>query len=62
MTTFEMQGLAVGDRVKIHPATDLFMRGERYATIEKVGRKWVHVRGHWSNRVFKLAPQYVDLA
>ena len=37
--------LYVGCRAKVHPATDLFMRGVRYVTVQKIGRKWVHVTG-----------------
>ena len=33
----------VNQRVRIHPATDLFMMGETHATVIKVGRKWVTV-------------------
>lgn len=29
-------GIAVGDRVELHPATDWFMRGARYATVTAV--------------------------
>lgn len=38
------QDLTVGDRIELHPATDLWMRGARYGTVVKVGRKWVHVK------------------
>lgn len=61
--SFLTQGLAVGDRVKLHPATDAFMvGGDRYGTIEKIGRKYVHVRGQWSGRTWKLSPHVIDLA
>jgi len=32
-TGFDLNTYRVGDRVEIHPATDLFMRGARYATV-----------------------------
>lgn len=48
----------VGERVKIHPATDLFMMGVTYATVVKVGRKYVHVKAddYRGGRVYKLTP------
>jgi hypothetical protein len=36
-------GIKPGDTVRLHPATDWFMRGVKYATVLKVGRKWVHL-------------------
>ena len=35
---------SVGDRIAIHPAANIWMRGIRYANIYKVGRKWLHCR------------------
>ena len=35
---------SIGDRVELHPAHDLWMRGARFGTVEKLGTKWVHVR------------------
>ncbi len=39
----------VNQEVRIHPATDHFMRGILTATITKLGRKWVHLF-HWRSR------------
>ena len=33
-----------GDRVQLHPATDSWMQGDRYATVLKIGREHVHLR------------------
>lgn len=33
-----------GQRVETHPATDAWMSGERFGTVEKLGTKSVHVR------------------
>lgn len=52
-----VKSFVVGDSVKIHPASDLFMRGVRYATVEKVGRKYIHIFHEWSNRRFKVLPE-----
>jgi hypothetical protein len=47
MTT---KDFSVGDRVELHPATDAWMRGDRYATVTKTGRKYVHVLSDHGNR------------
>ncbi len=44
----------VGDRVQLHPATDLWMRGARYGTIEKLGRLYVHVRLDATGRIARV--------
>jgi hypothetical protein len=37
-----------GDRVELHPGCDLWMRGARFGTVTKVGRKFVTVKmDHW---------------
>lgn len=46
--------ILIGDVVRIHPGTDLFMRGEHYGTVENVGRKFIHILGHRSGRKFKV--------
>lgn len=33
-----------GKRVQLQPATDSWMSGDRFGTIEKVGRKMVHIK------------------
>lgn len=47
--------LTPGARIATAPHTDAWMRGERYGTIETVGRRWVHVIGERSGRLFKFA-------
>lgn len=56
--------LKPGDRIRIHPASDWFMRGERYATVIHEGYATptqvarvpphVRVRGDRSGRMFRL--------
>jgi hypothetical protein len=46
----------LGQRVQLHPATDAWMRGDRYGTVVKLGRTRVHVRMDASGRILKLAP------
>jgi hypothetical protein len=53
--TESLHFLAVGGRVEAHPATDAWMSGDRYGTITKIGRKYVHVQMDRSNRVRKFS-------
>ena len=43
-----------GDRVQIRPHHDVWMMGDRYGTIEKVGRKYVHIHMDKSDKVLKF--------
>lgn len=54
MVSLNTESLRLGETVKILPHTDLFMMGETIATVEKVGRKYVHVRGFRSGRLFRM--------
>jgi hypothetical protein len=36
--------MKIGDHVKLHPATDWWMRGATTGKVVKIGRKWVHVQ------------------
>lgn len=51
---------AVGRRVKLHPATDLWMMGHRYGTVERVGGRWVYVRLD-AGQVRKILPMNLQL-
>ncbi len=55
-----MRQLKEGDEVRIHPASDLFMRGVVYATITKVGRKWVTLRHHRSKTTHKVSFDFAE--
>jgi hypothetical protein len=58
----DLKDLALGMRVQIHPATDLFMRGVRFGDIVALGRKWVtldvSLRPDRPRRV-KIAPAHL---
>lgn len=41
-------------RVELMPHTDLWMSGDRFGTVVKYGRKYLHVRMDRSQRVIKL--------
>lgn len=40
--------------VEIAAHADLFMRGERWATVERMGDKYATVKGNRSGRTFRL--------
>jgi hypothetical protein len=51
-----------GTRVKVHPATDLFMQGAVYGNVEKIGRKYLHVRfDRLPNRAIKVVPSLLEV-
>lgn len=56
MTDEHGTAIRVGARVQVHPAHTLFMRGLRWATVTKVGRKWVTV----TNEGFTPATHRID--
>ncbi len=41
----------IGQRVEVHPASDAWMSGDRYATVTRVGKSIVFARMDKSNRV-----------
>jgi hypothetical protein len=47
----------VGDRVQARPATDAWMRGDKFGTVTKIGRLLVHVRMDVSKRVVRFGPE-----
>jgi hypothetical protein len=40
----EINELKVGDRIEMHPASDAWMRGDRYGEVLKVGKVLVTVK------------------
>lgn len=53
---YTLETFVVGMTVSSHPATDAWMRGDRYGTVVKVGRKFVHVRMNRSGQLRKFHP------
>ena len=41
--------------VEVAPHTDLFMRGERWGSVLKVGDKFATIKGHRSARTFRVS-------
>jgi hypothetical protein len=52
----------IGDRVALHPASDMWMRGAKFGEVVKVGRKLVHVNLDAINRVVRLHPINLKVA
>ena len=51
-----LKDFKAGDRVQAHPATDVWMRGDRYGTVKAVGRQYVTVSMDASGRTLKFLP------
>jgi hypothetical protein len=52
-TTSEFE---VGQRVQAHPATDTWMRGDRFGTVVLIGRKHITVKMDVSGRTIRFEP------
>jgi hypothetical protein len=50
---------SLNDRVELHPATDAWMRGDKYGDIVKLGKKYVHVKMDRSGKTRKVTPGLV---
>jgi len=46
-------------RVELHPATDAWMKGDRYGAVQSIGRKYLIVLCDWSDRRLHLLPRNV---
>lgn len=58
--TRTIDSFEVGDRVAVHPASTLWMRGVRYGVVARVGRKYVFVQTDMREAPFAFYPR--DLA
>lgn len=54
-----VQDFKPGDRVQLHPATDNWMRGDKYGDVVKLGRIFVMVKMDRSGRTLRCLPQDV---
>jgi hypothetical protein len=52
----DIEYFVVGQRVQAHPCTDIWMRGDRFGTVARIGRKYVSVRMDVSKRTLKFHP------
>lgn len=55
----ELRDFKPGQRVQLHPATDLWMRGDKFGTVSSVGRKFVRVRMDKSGDLVSVAPGHI---
>lgn len=49
-------GFEVGQRVQMHPATDLWMRGARFGNVAKLGHKYITVQLDALKKPVKVHP------
>lgn len=54
---FTLNDFRIGDRVELHPATDLWMRGARYGTVIRVGRTVLTINVDKLGRTVRVAPE-----
>lgn len=47
---------APGNRVELCPSTDTWARGDRFGTVRRIGRKWLHVEMDRSGRTLRVHP------
>ena len=57
---FTIEDFKKGDRVELHPATDLWMRGACYGEVTRIGRKHLYVNlDKHGGRSVKVSPSNV---
>ena len=62
MDASDLRLVRVGAYIRVHPASDWFMRGVTQVRVRAVGRKWLHVTASMGQGIgtnFKLAPRHV---
>jgi hypothetical protein len=56
---FTLKDFKVGQRVQLHPFTNLWMRGARYGEVVKIGTRVLQVKLDANGRTVSLAPVYI---
>lgn len=59
MTELTLSDFTRDQRVELHPATDQWMRGDRYGTVQVVGYRYVHVRMDRSGSITFAPPNTI---
>ncbi len=59
MTLYSLDAFRVGQRIQLHPATDQWMQGQRYAEVTKVGRKVITIKTD-AGRTYRVPPEHVS--
>lgn len=57
MNSFTVESFKVGDRVELHPATDDWMRGDRYGEVVKLGVHTIKVTLDKSGKTRRIFPE-----
>lgn len=57
---FTVSNFLVGDRVQLHPATNLWMQGDRYGEVVKIRRGKVTLKMDRSGRVIRAFPHDIS--
>ena len=57
----KLSDFKVGDRVELHPGTDLWMRGNRFGMVEVIGKRYVHVRMDRSGGIYSTTPRHIRI-
>lgn len=50
-----------GSHVKLHPCTDEWMQGIRFAEVTKIGPEWVHMKSAMHNHKFKMGVAHLGV-
>ena len=58
MTLYSLADFRVGQRIHLHPATDQWMQGQRYAQVIKVGRKVITIKTD-AGHTYRVPPKDV---
>ena len=53
---YQLSEFKPGARIELHPATDLWMRGARFGTVRKIGRKFLTVEIDALRRPIRIRP------
>ncbi len=59
MTLYSLASFQKGQRIQLHPATDQWMQGQRYAEVTKVGRKVITIKTD-AGHVYRVPPEHVS--
>lgn len=51
-----MNDFRKGDRVQLHPGTDYWIMGARYAAVEGVGRRFLTIRLDATGQQLRISP------
>lgn len=53
---FSLKEFDIGQRVELHPGTDAWMMGDRFAQVVKIGRKYITVECFRSGKERRVPP------